>query len=147
MSLAGLEAKARRVTAGTKDRGNWLQLVRFATVGASGYAVNLAVFALLAGVVELHHSLAAIGAFCVAVANNFFWNRRWTFAGSAATRFQAARFFTVSLVGLAVNLAVLEILIEVVGAPPLLSQAVAVAVATPVNFIGNKLWTFDSTSA
>jgi putative flippase GtrA len=27
--------------------------------------------------------------------------------------------------------------------PELPSQAIAVAVATPVNFIGNKLWTFD----
>lgn len=141
-----LEAKARRVRAGTRDRDNWLQLVRFALVGASGYAVNLVFFALLSEAAGLHHALAAIGAFCVAVANNYCWNRRWTFADTGAVRFQAARFFTVSLAGLAVNLVVLEGLIGPAQTPPLLAQAVAVAVATPVNFIGNKLWTFDSTS-
>ena len=40
------------------------------------------------------------------------------------------------------NLAVLALLVDVLGAPDIPSQAVAVAVATPVNFVGNKLWTF-----
>ena len=35
----------RRVRAGLRKPGNWLQLLRFGLVGASGYAVNLAVFA------------------------------------------------------------------------------------------------------
>lgn len=141
-----LETQARRVRAGTRERDNWWQLMRFAIVGASGYLVNLAVFAVLSEALDRHHALAAVGAFCVAVANNFFWNRRWTFAASGAVPFQAARFFTVSLVGLMVNLTVLELLIGPAQAPPLLAQALAVAVATPVNFIGNKLWTFDSPS-
>jgi putative flippase GtrA len=33
-------------------------------------------------------------------------------------------------------------LVDVLGAPELPSQAFAVAVAMPLNFIGNKLWTF-----
>lgn len=140
------EQNARRVRAGTRDPANWAQLVRFALVGASGYAVNLAVFALLVRAFELHHALAATGAFCVAVANNFYWNRRWTFAGAAQVRFQAARFFTVSLGALAVNLCVLELLVGAAGLAPLMGQAIAVAVATPVNFVGNKLWTFGSVS-
>ena len=45
-------------------------------------------------------SPAAIGAFCVAVASNFAWNRLWTFdAGDGHAGFQAARFFAVSLLG------------------------------------------------
>ena len=28
--------------------------------------------------------------------------------------------------------------------PDLLGQAIAIAIAMPFNFIGNKLWTFDS---
>ncbi len=43
------------------------------------------------------------------------------------------------------NLAVLSLLVDALGAPDIPSQAVAVAVATPVNFIGNKLWTFSWT--
>lgn len=132
----------RRVGSGALVRSNWEQLMKFALVGASGYGVNLTVFALLYGAFGLHHAASAVGAFCVAVSNNFLWNKRWTFAGSAERRFQAARFFTVSVGALGVNLGVLELLIGPVGLPPLAAQAIAVATAMPVNFIGNKLWTF-----
>ena len=137
----------RRVHLGTREPANWVQLFHFAVVGGTGYVVNLVVFSLLTGLTDLNHLLAAVGAFVVAVTNNFMLNRHWTFRhqGSAEAHagFQAARFFTVSLVGLAVNLVVLELLISAAGLPELASQAIAVAVATPVNFIGNKLWTFD----
>ena len=137
----------RRVHLGTREPANWVQLFHFAVVGGTGYVVNLVVFSLLTGLTDLNHLLAAVGAFVVAVTNNFMLNRHWTFRhqGSAEAHagFQAARFFTVSLVGLGVNLVVLELLISAAGLPELASQAIAVAVATPVNFIGNKLWTFD----
>jgi putative flippase GtrA len=75
--------------------------------------------------------------------NNFWWNRHWTFdARHGHAGFQAARFFTVSLVALVVNLIALELLIRS-GISDLPAQALAIAIATPVNFIGNKLWTFD----
>jgi len=137
----------RRVHLGTREPANWVQLFHFAVVGGSGYVVNLIVFSLLTGLTDVNHLLAAVGAFVVAVTNNFLLNRHWTFRRQGSTEshagFQAARFFTVSLVGLGVNLVVLELLISAAGLPELASQAIAVAVATPVNFIGNKLWTFD----
>ena len=140
-------AVLRRVHLGTRKPGNWVQLFHFAVVGGSGYVVNLIVFSLLVSLTDVNHLLAAVGAFVVAVTNNFLLNRHWTFRrlGSAEAHagFQAARFFTVSVVGLGVNLVALELLVSTAGLPELLSQAIAVAVATPVNFIGNKLWTFD----
>ena len=134
---------AKRIGRGTRKSENWVQLVQFGVVGASGYFVNLAVFALLTGVLlDIHHIPAAIGAFCVAVTNNFWWNRHWTFdAKQGHAGFQAARFLTVSVLALGVNLIVLELLIRA-GTPELASQAIAVAFAMPFNFIGNKLWTF-----
>ena len=137
-------ALARRIHLGTRKPSNWLQLFKFAVVGASGYIVNIAVFALLAELVELHHIAAAVGAFCVAVLNNFWWNRHWTFRASGGhAGFQAARFFAVSALALGVNLVVLELLVTAAGVAEVPSQAIAVAVAMPVNFVGNKLWTFS----
>ncbi len=133
---------ARRIARGTRKSENWAQLVKFGVVGGSGYVVNLCVFGLLAGAAEIHHIPAAIGAFAVAVTNNFLWNRHWTFAATEGhAGFQAARFFTVSVMALAINLVVLELLIRA-ETPELAAQAVAVAIAMPFNFVGNKLWTF-----
>ena len=133
----------RRIHLGTRKPDNWVQLFKFGLVGASGYVVNLLVFALLTGAADLHHIPAAIGAFCIAVTNNFAWNREWTFrAGEGHPGFQAARFFAVSLVGLGFNLVVLELFVSVADLAELPAQALAVALAMPVNFVGNKLWTF-----
>ena len=132
----------RRIGRGTRNPDNWVQLFQFGIVGLSGYFVNLAVFALLVAGPDVHHIPAAIGAFCVAVTNNFWWNRHWTFdAKHGHPGFQAARFFTVSILALGINLVALEALIRA-DVPELASQALAVAIAMPFNFVGNKLWTF-----
>jgi putative flippase GtrA len=133
----------RRIHLGTRKPDNWAQLFKFGLVGASGYVVNLIVFAVLTGPADLHHIPAAIGAFCVAVTNNFVWNREWTFsARDGHAGFQAVRFFAVSVVGLGFNLALLELLVSGLDVAELPAQAAAVALPMPVNFIGNKLWTF-----
>jgi putative flippase GtrA len=134
---------AKRIGRGTLKPGNWIQLLQFGIVGASGYLINLAVFAVVNGALDIHYIPAAIIAFCVAVTNNFWWNRHWTFDAKAGhAGFQAARFFTVSALALVVNLVALKLLVGG-GMSELPAQAIAVAIAMPFNFVGNKLWTFD----
>jgi dolichol-phosphate mannosyltransferase len=134
---------AYRIGTAARQPANWVQLLKFGLVGGSGYLINLAVFAFLSGNLGAYHSVAAIGAFAVAVTNNFLWNRYWTFApGDGPASFQAARFFAVSLASLGINLIVLEVLVASGACGELTAQAIAVAVAMPFNFLGNKLWTF-----
>jgi len=134
---------AYRLGEAVRRPASWWQLVKFGFVGGSGYLINLAVFALLRGDLGMHQALAAVGAFCVAVTSNFFWNRHWTFAATDGhAGFQAARFFAISIGALAVNLIILEALVMATSLGDLSAQAIAVAVAMPFNFLGNKLWTF-----
>jgi putative flippase GtrA len=132
-----------RVRAGLRKPHNWVQLVKFCAVGASGYVVNLCVFALCVEGLGAHHLVGATVAFVVAVTNNFWWNRHWTFrARSGHAGFQAARFFTVSVVAFLFAASVLELLVSVAEMPELPAQAISIIVATPLNFIGNKMWSF-----
>ena len=133
-----------RVRAGLRRPHNWLQLVKFCLVGGTGYIVNLTVFAVCIGVLDMHHLAAATAAFVVAVTNNFLWNRYWTFrARRGHAGFQAARFFAVSVVAFMFAAAVLELLVTVVGVAELPAQAISIVAATPLNFIGNKMWSFS----
>jgi putative flippase GtrA len=134
---------AYRLGAAARRPATWWELLKFGLVGGSGYLINLGVFAFLSGNLGVHHLIAAIGAFCVAFGSNFFWNRHWTFgAADGHAGFQAMRFFTVSVAALLINLAVLEALVGGTSLGDLSAQAIAVAVAMPFNFLGNKLWTF-----
>jgi putative flippase GtrA len=137
------QAMHRRVQRGMRRPANWIQLVKFFAVGGSGYVVNLAVFWLTFEQLKIHHLAAATLAFVCAVFNNFWWNRHWTFgARDGHAGFQAARFFTVSVVAFFFALAVLELLIRNTSLPEIAAQAISIVVATPLNFLGNKMWSF-----
>lgn len=121
---------------------DWAQLVRFCLVGASGYVVNLLVFAVLLHVAGFHYIAAGIGAFCIAWLNNFALNRHWTFqnAGRSALS-QGARYLAVSLVTLGINLVILHQLV-VWDTPEVPAQAIAVLLVTPIAFLLNRRWAF-----
>lgn len=123
---------------------NWIQLAQFCAVGASGYGVNLAVYAALLRAAGVHYLAAAVCSFVVAVANNYTWNRLWTFRGQRGhVYFQGLRFFIVSWCALAANLLVLRALVAA-DLDKVAAQALAIILVTPLNFLGNKLWSFRS---
>ena len=132
-----------RVREGVRRRHNWVQLVKFCAVGGSGYVVNLAVFTFVVSVLDLHHLIAATAAFVVAVTNNFWWNRHWTFgAREGHAGFQAARFFAVSVGAFLFAAVILEALVNGADVAEIPAQAISNAAATPLNFVGNKMWSF-----
>jgi putative flippase GtrA len=139
---ATLPKPRRRAWASLRSVRNWQQLGKFCVVGAVGYLINLAVYdALLhAG---LHYLLAATISFLVAVTSNYTWNRLWTFREHRGhVGVQGMRFFVVSLAALGTNLLVLDLLVADGGLDKLFAQAVAIVIVTPLNFVGNKLWSF-----
>jgi putative flippase GtrA len=131
-----------RAGAALRRPHNWVQLAKFCTVGATGYVINLAVFSVLVLGAEWHHLLAATVSFLVAVTNNYLWNRVWTFRGQRGhVAYQGIRFLIVAVCALAANLVILDVLISL-GLDKIPAQAIAVILVTPLNFVGNKLWSF-----
>ena len=136
------QGAAQRVGIALGRRSNWEQLGKFCTVGAAGYVVNLAVYAILLKWAGLHYLPAAVGSFLVAVANNYSLNRVWTFRVERGhVGAQGWRFLVVSTASLLANLAVLHGLVTA-GVDEIVAQAVAIVLVTPLNFVGNKLWSF-----
>src|SRR5436309_12612909 len=143
MAFSPADALARtRAGRALRAPHNWVQLAKFSAVGATGYVVNLAVYTALLKGAGLHYAVAATCSFVVAVTNNYVWNRVWTFHTQRGhVGWQGLRFLVVALVAYAANLALLSVLIAF-GMDKVLAQAIAVILVTPLNFIGNKLWSF-----
>jgi len=120
-----------------------LQLVRFGLVGGVGFIVNLVVYTLCVHPIGMEYRVASVAAWLVAVCNNFILNRHWTFdAGGERAHRQAVRFLVVSLIAEVFSLLVLTLLVENAGFAKVPAQALAVGLSMPLNFLGNKLWSF-----
>ena len=140
-AAVGLRGHAERFNVGVRSHHNWLELARFCVVGGSGYIINVGLFTLFYR--DLPYPIAFVLAFVVAATSNFIWNREWTFKiEHGEPHVQYARFLAVSLLALAIDLAALALLVEVVGLHKPVAAAIAIVVATPISFLGNKLWSF-----
>jgi len=128
---------------GVRKPHNWKQLIRFLCVGTSGYIVNVTTFAICVHVLGIDYRVSAVFAFLAGCANNFWWNRHWTFdARHEHPGFQAVRFFLVSLLVFGFAYAVLVALVSLTGMEKVLAQALANIAATPLSFVAQKLWSF-----
>jgi putative flippase GtrA len=161
-----------------QQRHNWLLFLRFGVVGASGVIVNLVVLKAVDIIgpyyddvwidlpwtdfnVKWYHLYVTI-AFFAANLWNFQLNRGWTFrsSGHASWIREYVPFVLVGLISLALNLAIVTVLLHP-HSPVSLSEEVfngtnafrnrltwanliAIAIVTPVSFATNKIWTFSS---
>jgi putative flippase GtrA len=142
LSASGSASLRERAAQALRARHNWAQLLKFSVVGGSGFVVNILVFKLLWQGLGLHHLIAATGSFAVAATSNYIWNRIWTFRHQRGHfAYQGMRFLAVAIVAWLANLAFLQLFVAV-GVATLLAQMLAIVLVTPVNFLGNKLWSF-----
>ena len=142
-SLRAADDRGRRSSAG-RDLG---QLLRFVTVGAGGYVVNLLAFSALftLGVV---YAASAVASYLLSNALMYLGNRRFTFRlGREGLLEGYARYLVVGLLVAALNVLLLAALVEGAGVDPRLGQALSLAALTPVAFVANKRWTFRLASA
>lgn len=135
---------------GTSSSKEMERFSRFLSVGAVGTVLDFSLLTLfnLAGVSLLFANSLS---FLVGLANNFTWNRLWTFGDSVQVdwRAQLAKFTTVSLIGLALSNVILLSLESqlgiMLGHPAwgyLPAKVIATAVVLFWNYFANRIWTF-----
>ena len=118
---------------------NWFQLAKFCAVGASGYVVNLAVFAMLIHWADVHYLVAAVCSFLVAVTNNYMWNRLWTFRHQRGhIAHQGAPLPRSSRRSRSAPTSSFLAILVALGVPKVPAQAIAIALVTPLELRGQQ---------
>jgi putative flippase GtrA len=123
------------------------QFFRFAVVGVLGAIVNLAIFSLFVKVLDVNHNFASAIAFMFAVTQNFLINKIWTFNVAQSSGFELiflwAKYVGVNLVGLSVNLLLLNFVIVYRGDGWVFwGQLCGIVGASAFDFFLSKIWVF-----
>lgn len=122
-----------------------LEFFRFAFVGLVGTIINITILYLFTERLKIYYLFSAIFSFIIAATINFIFNKIWTFNEKIFTKIieKYAQFLTVSLIALLLNIIFLYILTEFVKIYYIISQVIAIGISLIINFIGNKIWTFQ----
>lgn len=118
------------------------QFLLFAGVGAIGTAAQYGVLVALVRLARMDAVLASTAGFAVGACVNYVLNYLFTFNSSKRHTEALPKFFTVALLGMGINAAIMAGLVHEVGMHYLLAQIVATGLVLVWNFAGSKLWVF-----
>ncbi|HUT22325.1 MAG TPA: GtrA family protein [Candidatus Bipolaricaulota bacterium] len=121
------------------------QFSKFALVGSIGTAIDFGILNLGVEILGLAVYLAATVSFFAAMTHNFLLNKYWTFSKNGCrAKFinQCFKYFSVSMVGLFINLGVMFVLIEGAGLWYNWAKVFATGLVIMWNFSINRQWTF-----
>lgn len=119
---------------------------RFASVGASGAVVNLAVLAALVHLLSWPAVLAALVSIEASTIWNHHWNRRWTWGERGAAR-SLWRYHVVTAGAMAIQWTTVLVGTMAIGLPVLVAAALGIGAATAWNYIGNDRFSFAASRA
>ncbi len=119
--------------------------VKYYIVGASGVLVNLGLLYSLTEFVGLWYLVSYIIAISVSITLNFTFNKFWTFSDSKNSQRTIViylKFVGVSLLGMGIQLGSAYLLVESLLVYYMLAALISIGIASGINFIINRRWTF-----
>jgi putative flippase GtrA len=122
--------------------------IRFAIVGFLGIITNLIIFFIFADIFKLWANVSAVTAFLLAGIQNYILHHKWTFnettCGEKISFYSWIKFNMTSVVGLGVNLIVLNIVLYFFTVPyKVIAQCCGVGSGTVLNYLGSKYFVFN----
>lgn len=114
---------------------------RFCLTGGLGTITNLLIFFLICDILKLPSNLGAIVAFIFAVTQNYFINHFWSFSEyskiNKVSLKDYLKFVSVSLIGLGINLVVLNLILYFFKVPyKVVAQAIGILFGLIFNYLG-----------
>jgi dolichol-phosphate mannosyltransferase len=146
-------ARRAQVALGRLLTPDILRFVRFCIVGGSGVLINMGALWLLHVRLGFNLGRSSVIAISLAIVSNFLWNNFWTFQTQGIQAHRLTKFIVISLVGMAINIAVLHFLVALGAhfAPRVNSERfvmpsnlIGIIAATGWNFVANSRWTWGS---
>ena len=119
--------------------------LKYYVVGAIGVLVNLGLLYSLTEFVGLWYLVSYIIAISVSITLNFTFNKFWTFSdskNSQRTLVIYLKFVGVSLLGMGIQLGSVYLLVETLLVYYMLAALISIGIASGINFIINRRWTF-----
>ena len=143
-----------------ENKNEKVRFLKFALVGISGTVVDFGIFNLLSSLLGFPTLPSSVASFIVAVFNNFFWNRHWTYPESKERPFseQFGKFGVVSVAGLIIRTFIFstiekpliqfsqgfsstaQVSAEIIGHN--LALATVIIIVLFWNYFANRLWTY-----
>jgi len=120
--------------------------VRFSGVGLVATAVHFCVLSLLVEAQMAAPLAASLAGFVSGALVGYVMNYYLTFGSDLPHRRTLWRFLVVAFIGMLLNMALMAIMLNLVGAHYLLAQVMATAVVLLWNFSINLVWTFRGTA-
>ena len=122
------------------------QKVRFVLVGGFNTVLGYLTFSALTlwvfHDVRFGYLLSLFFSYAIGISVAFVLYRRFVFVVHGHVLRDLARFVSVYAVSIGINAAVLPVMVEVVGVPPVLAQAVVVLITTLLSFVGHRSFSF-----
>jgi putative flippase GtrA len=123
------------------------QAIKFAITGGLGTITNLVIFFLCADIANLPATPVSVGCFIIAGTQNYIIHHKWSFAGNTRGTKPAikkwALFLCSSVIGLIVNIVVMNMILENMSVPyKVIAQACGILSGLGVNFVMSKFIVF-----
>ncbi|MBW8371826.1 MAG: GtrA family protein [Thiobacillus sp.] len=119
------------------------QFSLFSLVGAVGTIAHYALLFFLVSQLTVHPVAASVAGALLGALINYILNYRFTFRSARRHREALPRFLAIAAVGLALNTALMWLLVEPLRLHYLISQLIATACVLLWNYLGNRHWTFE----
>lgn len=118
------------------------QLARFGVVGMLCFALGLAVLVALHGFAGVNYLLSYAASFVITNTAGYLLNARFTFVSDLIDQAGAARYMVVNAVLLAINTALLKLLVDGFGVWYVMAAIVLAAINTPISFLAHRRITY-----
>ena len=119
-----------------------IQIIKFLGVGAIATGIQYILLILFVEFDLLDPVTSSALSYSISAVFNYFANYYITFASDAKHRVAAIKFLVIALLGLALNTAMMYIMITMFSLQYILAQIITTCIVLVWNFLSHKYWTF-----